>query len=176
MKIIIMMVSTMNGKITDTNDPDIYKWTSKEDKSAFMKYISKSSLIVMGRKTYEAAKNIIRLNKNQRRIVLTKDPHNYISDEVPGQLEFMSKTPKNLVKELNDEGYSQMLLVGGSTTNFQFLQEELVNEIHLTVEPLIFGSGVSFIDEAELKIQLQLKSMKRLNSRGTIVLKYKVLN
>ena len=52
MKVVMVAVVSANGKLTRGNDPDIYKWTSKEDQNFFFSLISKSKLIVMGSGTY----------------------------------------------------------------------------------------------------------------------------
>jgi len=41
----MIMVATLNGKITKGNDPDIYKWTSKEDKKYFSSLLKKNNLM-----------------------------------------------------------------------------------------------------------------------------------
>ena len=64
MKVIMVAVSSINGKITKGKDPNIYSWTSKEDSNFFFSLIKKHNLIVMGSKTYEAARRIIKHEKN----------------------------------------------------------------------------------------------------------------
>ena len=63
MKVIMMIVSTLNGKITKGIDPNIYKWTSKADQDYFFGYLKKNNLIVMGSKTYDIARNVMQLNR-----------------------------------------------------------------------------------------------------------------
>lgn len=170
----MMMVSTLNGKISKNNDPDIYKWTSKADQAYFFAYLKKNNLIVIGSKTYDSARNIIQLSKRQLRIVLTRNPQKYKSDAVPGQLEFTSESPKELVKRLCQKSYKKLLLVGGSNTNTLFLMNGLVDEIFLTIEPEIFGQGKLFILEKSLEVSLKLLSFIKLNQQGTLLLHYQI--
>lgn len=169
-----MMVSTLNGKITRNNDSDIYKWTSKADQDHFFKLLKKYNLIVMGSKTYDSARNIMQLSKRQLRIVLTRNLKKYQSDELPGQLEFTSESPKELVKRLCQKNYKKLLLVGGSYTNTLFLINGLVDEIFLTIEPEIFGRGKLFILEKSLEVSLKLLSFIKLNQQGTLLLHYQI--
>ena len=168
------MVSSVNGKITKGDDPNIYSWTSPEDKKLFFSMIKKHYLIVMGSKTYEAVKDNIRLEKNKLRIILTRNVQNYLKEAVSERLEFSDESPKTLIKRLEDKGYRTLLLVGGGQVNTFFLKESLVNEIHLTIEPKIFGEGKGLIGEELLDIPLKLISVKKLNNQGTLHLKYKV--
>lgn len=175
MKVIMIMLSSVDGKITKGNDQNIYTWTSSEDQKYFFSEIKKNNLIVMGRKTYEASKPVIKLEKGKLRIVLTHNPKKYFKQSVMGQLEFSDETPKELVKRLSTLGYKKILLVGGGNINGLFLKQNLVNELYLTVEPKIFGLGKSIIEGQLLNKSLQLINVKKLNKIGTLLLKYKII-
>lgn len=175
MKVILAMVQTVNGKITRGDDPDIYKWTSREDQEFFFSLRNKHKLIVMGSRTYEAAKHNIKLDNKRLRIVLTSTPKRYTKQEVEGSIEFSSLSPKPLIKNLNKRGFSTMLLVGGGEINKSFLKERLVDEVFLTVEPWIFGKGKCVISEGDFEQELKLIDMKQLNNKGTLLLHYKLV-
>ena len=174
MKVIMVAVSSVNGKTTRGYDPNIYSWTSKQDSKIFFSLIEKHNLIVMGGKTYEAARNIIILKKNKLRVVLTRNPEKYKREVVRGQLEFSSESPKDLVGRLEKQGYTEMLLVGGSGIYTAFFKNNLVDELHLSIEPFIFGRGKNLVLEEENVAELKLVSVKRLNKKGTLRLRYKV--
>lgn len=176
MKVIMVAASSLNGKVTKENDTNIYSWTSKEDSQMFFSLIEKNNLIVMGSKTYEAARKIIKHEKNKLRVILTREPKRYLREGIKGILEFTNETPLKLVKRLEGKGYKKMLLVGGGTINSLFLKSKLVNDIYLTLEPKLFGNGKSLIVDENLDISLKLISIEKINRQGTLFLKYKVLN
>lgn len=175
MKVIMVAVSSLNGKITRGEDPNIYPWTSKEDSNFFFSQIEKNNLIVMGSKTYDVVKKFIKHRKNRLRIVLTKNPNKYLSQTIKGMLEFANDNPLKLIKKLEDRGYKKMLLVGGGAINSLFLKHNLVNEIYLTIEPKIFGTGKNLIADEDLDLSLKLMNIRKLNTQGTLLLKYKVI-
>jgi dihydrofolate reductase len=175
MKIVLIMVSSVNGKITNAGDSDITSWTSEEDKKLFYDVKNSYNLIVMGSHTYEAGRKRMQLNPNILRIVLTKKTNSYAKETVPGQLEFTSETPGTLVTRLTGLGYKKLLLVGGGQINSAFFKEKLIDELHLTVEPTIFGSGKNLLSEINLHINLKLLSAQKLNRRGTLLLTYQVV-
>lgn len=174
MKITAISVSSANGRLTRRNEPDIHLWTSKEDAEFFSLKRSESRLIVMGSGTYEAEKSRIKPSKDKLRIVLTTTPNKYLKDKIAGQLEFSSQDPLVLIHRLEKKGYREMLLVGGSKIYSSFLKENLIDEIYLTIEPLIFGTGKPLFAEGEFDALLELVEVRKLNSRGTILLKYKI--
>jgi dihydrofolate reductase len=175
MKIVLAIVTSIDGKSTKGNFPPAI-WASNEDQKHFLSLISKYSLIVMGGNTYKSVRSDIRLSKNKLRVILTRNPKKFEKDNIPGQLEFSGESPRQLVKRLKFEGYKEMLLVSGAFLNTVFFKEKLIDELYLTIEPKIFGKGKGIIDNTEkLDINLKLISIKKLNSQGTLLLKYKVL-
>ncbi|MDP2586638.1 MAG: dihydrofolate reductase family protein [Candidatus Komeilibacteria bacterium] len=173
MKITMVMVCSVNGRITKGNNPDVYLWSSKEDKDFFLPLVKKSKLIVMGSKTYEAVRKNLDLSQNKLRIVLTKNPKKYSVQAIPGKLEFTNQTPASLVNRLRKLGHKSILLLGGGVINALFLKAKLVDELQLVVEPLIFGQGQLLVAEANFNTSLMLISHKVLNRQGTLLLKYK---
>jgi dihydrofolate reductase len=168
------MVSTANGKITREDDPTIYRWTSDEDKRHFEGMIATHDLIVMGSATYEAAKKVIRPVPGKKRIVLTRHPENYTQASIPGQLEFRNVNAEALVTECAGAGYNAMLLAGGGNVNAQFFAAGLVDELYLTIEPVLFGQGKGIVDDTLAHANLRLRECTRLNERGTLLLHYDV--
>lgn len=171
MKIIMAAVVSTNGKLTHGSDSDIYKWTSPEDQRFFFDLIAKNKVIVMGSGTYEAIQKRIKLDEKRLRIVLTRKPDKYKKEAVPGQLEFSSETPRQLINRLIN--YREILLVGGSQVYASFLKEGLVDEIYLTIEPVLFGKGKNLFAEGKFNSNLKLERLERLNKKGTLLLKYR---
>ncbi len=172
MNVTMVMISSVDGKTTRGNNPNVYLWSSPEDQRFFFSLIKKNNLIVMGRETYEASKKVIRLEEKKLRIVLTRNQKKYLKESIDGQLEFSNESPKNLIKRMSGSGYKKMLLVGGGTINGLFLKQNLVDELYLTVEPKIFGTGKDIVAGQLLNMKLKLISIKKLNKTGTILLKY----
>lgn len=174
MKVILVVAMSLDGKITRGDENDISKWTSQEDKDFFYGMISKNNLIVMGSGTYEAVKKNLKLDGKKLRMVMTRHPEKYKNNFIKDQLEFSSDSPTQLIDSLAKRGFKQMLLLGGSKIYGLFLKEKLVNEIYLSIEPKIFGSGKMLADFNELNITLKLQSVKKLNEQGTLLLHYLV--
>lgn len=172
------MVASIDGKTTkgDIGDPTV--WNSKEDRSLFSHKIINASLIIMGRKTYEQSRSLIRssLKPETLRIIMTRSPEKFQAEKVQNQLEFTDEDPSTLIERLEDEKCSDALLVGGANLNSNFFKANLVNELWLTIEPKLFGVGNGIIGEKETEISLELIESKKLNEKGTLLLKYKVTN
>lgn len=174
MKVTVIMVATINGKITRGDTTDIYSWTSKEDQDYFFTFIQKYPLVVMGSGTYEAIRKNIKPQSTRKRLILTSDPKRYQHEEIKGEIEFTNDPPQDLITRLEKEGYKEMLLLGGGKTNKSFFEAGLVNELFLTIEPRLFGKGKSLISDGQYELKLSLLSQRLLNDSGTLLLHYEV--
>jgi dihydrofolate reductase len=172
MKTIVVFVTTLDGKITKWNDPHVMRWSSAEDQAYFRKIWNESPLIVMGSRTFDF--DPIKPSPKSLLHIMSWKPARYNGKEVPGQLTFSDESPEALVARFQTD-YEQMLVVGGPTVATAFFQAGLVDELWLTLEPKIFGEGGNFAVGAELDINLSLISMEKVNDRGTLILKYRVL-
>ncbi len=168
------MVSTINGKTTKGNTPGTKNLASKEDQEYFFQTLQNNNLLIMGSKTYEAARDEIKLSDDRLRVVLTSRPDDYRHEAVTNQLEFTSDKPKIVLQKLEKRGYTQAILLGGARTNTDFFKERLVDEIWLTLEPKIFGEGNDLLSSVELDLDLQLLESEKLNDTGTLLLKYEL--
>jgi len=168
------MVTSVDGKSTKGNLPD-QSWASSEDQKHLSKLISENDLILMGGKTYEFAKSHIKPSEGKLRIVVTHDPEKFSDDAIAGQLEFTNLSIPELIQNLENRGFNRMLLLSGENLNKEFFENDLIDEIYLTIEPKIFGSGKGMIAEFSLDVNLQLMEMEKLNEQGTILLRYKVV-
>ncbi len=172
MKIILVFVSTLDGKITKWGDPIVKSWASQKDQDYFNQLWNNSRLIVMGSKTYDADR--LKPSPYHLFLVMTRVPSNYKKYEVLGQLKFTDESPAQLAARFRKEGQEQMMVVGGAHIATSFLKEQLVDELWLTIEPRIFGTGGNFVIDEKLDIDLRLISCEKINEQGTLITKYSV--
>ena len=165
MKITLMMAITADGKIAKNSNhfPD---WTSREDKEYFFKVSKEYGVIIMGDKTFYTLPGPLpgRLNVV---FTLNKNP-----EKIDG-VKWVSGEPVKILRELEKGGYTKALLGGGAFLNTQFLEKKLIDEIILTIEPKIFGQGLSLFNK-DFDINLNLIELKKLNENSFIV-RYRVI-
>jgi dihydrofolate reductase len=173
MKTILVFVSSLDGKVTKWGNADIKSWSSKSDQDYFKNKWNETRLIVMGSNTYNA--DPIKPSSNHLFVVMTRHPSDYKGNETSGKLEFTNESPQKLFARFEKAGNEFMLIVGGAQIATSFLKEQLIDELWLTIEPKIFGTGGSFVIEEKLDINLQLISCERVNKQGTLITRYSVI-
>jgi dihydrofolate reductase len=81
-----------------------------------------------------------------------------------------------LVTRLAADGIHQLAICGGASIYQQFLAAGVVNKLYLTVEPILFGSGIRLFNETTVDKKLQLISSRCLNDQGSLWLEYQLKN
>ena len=187
MHIFIIAATSIDGFLADKVDQNSTSWTSPEDFKYFSKRTKEAGVIVMGSNTYQTIGHPL---KDRITIVMTNHPESIpdskdiseIGNCLPaveaGKLEIghslftTSMTPQELAAFLADKGYHELAVCGGSSVYTQWMQSGLVQTILQTVEPYIFGSGISLFNQS-LHQSLSLVSTTKLNDH-TILNEYRV--
>jgi dihydrofolate reductase len=173
MKVTLAMVTSLDGRSTNSAHDGPAEWASAEDQAAFREQIATHDCIVMGSGTYEASRSIIKPSADKPRVILTHHPQRFAGEQQPG-LHFSADTPYVVIQKAKDSGLKSLLLVGGAETNARFFDLKLVDEILITIEPVLFGGGAAFTTALQNDVQLKLLSCKQLNARGTLLAHYSI--
>ena len=170
MRIIMAAAVSKDGFITKDGTNNVTEWTSKEDQEFFNLLRKSHPLFVMGSGTYDNVQP--KPSSAVLRVVLTSKPDNY-KQAVMGQLEFHNLTPMEFVLKYQDK-FESCLLLGGSQLYEEFLKNELVDEVILTVEPDNNVSGTTLLKSGS-PLSKYIKSEPKtsiLNKKGTLLKHY----
>jgi dihydrofolate reductase len=171
----LIAVQTLDGCITRHEAGGAGGWASAEDQRHFAQELAGCDCAVFGNGTYRADRDLIRprLRPGLLRMVMTRRPSapDLVADAVPDQLEFTDRSPADLLAQLERRGRRRCALLGGEQVYGRFLADDLVDELVLTVEPLLFGSGRRLVAEP-IERRFALADVERLNP-STLLLRYR---
>lgn len=161
------MAMSADGFITRHQDA-LVDWTSKEDKKHFVATTKAAGVIVYGKKTFDMHPKALpgRLN-----VVMTRTPD--VSKNVANELEFTNQEPLALLEDLERRGFKHVILTGGAEINSLFLKNALVDELLITVEPRVFGSGKRLFADMQTDVKLELIETNMLN-KHSVLLHYRI--
>lgn len=165
MKVILLMAITLDGK-TGKDSEHFVDWTEREDKKFFVQITKRAGVIIMGSRTFDTIGKPLPGRKN---IILTRNRQRKSQWD---NLVFTDQTPGELLKSLEKEGFSEAILAGGPIINTLFAREKLIDEVIVTVSPLIFGYGTSLFSE-EIAMELELKDVHR-RGKDLVAITYEV--
>lgn len=181
MYVLSVAVTSIDGYLTRHDGAGTSTWASPEDQTHFRAMLRSCDVSVMGGETYRAGAEAIRASVAaavaagtvvHRRVVWTRDSARYAGDSVAGALEFTSAPLPQVVAQLKSDGHRRCAVVGGGQVYGELLAADLVDEISLTIEPRLFGSGVRHSGEGFVMDRIfTLRSVERLNA-DTVLLTY----
>lgn len=134
----------------------------------FQKLMESIDAVVLGRKTYEVASTVPDPYPGKRVIVLSRS-----LDSVKAGMELYGGDLTELRIKLQKEGIKHLWVDGGSTIS-QFLSLQLVDEMTLSVIPIILGSGIPLFHVLSKEIPCRLISSQSYRS-GLVQLHYAIL-
>lgn len=162
MKTFIIAALTADGLVAKNTDHKA-DWTSRADKIFFQQKTKAAGVLIMGLKTFETLGNVPL--KDRRNII-------YSENKIEG-IETTSEEPKVLLARLEKEGVKEVAICGGVSIYNMFMASGLVDKIFFTIEPIIFGKGLSIFRE-DMETKLQLVDATKLEG-GAVVLEYNVI-
>lgn len=161
MKVFVIAAVSADGYIGSDSSHTSLEWTSKEDTKLFVRLTKEAGVVVVGGNTY---RTIGKALPGRRTIV-----YSHAKIEQAG-VETTSASPQELVARLEREGHTQLAVCGGQAIYDMFLRAGVVDELYLTVEPLLFGTGLPL---TTVRANLELLDTEKLND-NTILLHYKI--
>lgn len=168
MKFIAVAAMTLDGKIAKSKDHLSTDWTSEEDKIFFRKFLAECDAVLVGKNTYETAKGPL----SKRNCIVLSRTADQLARESE-RLIFINTDKTDLKKYIASRGYQKIAILGGSQVYTYCLENGLMDELYLTVEPVVFGTGIDlFASQKSLDKTFQLVSMEKLNEQGTLLLHY----
>ncbi len=170
MHVTLYMAMSVNGFIADNDDNEDF--LSHDGWDAFVELAEKAGVFMIGRKTYEVVlekyKDYGFMDVNADRIIVTSD-ENFTS---PDNFRVVH-SPKEAVQLAESLGHKQALLTGGATLNSAFMEDDLINDVILNVEPAIVGQGKSLFAPSNFARRLLFKSVDNRGD-GILQLHYEV--
>ena len=74
---------------------------------------------------------------------------------------------------LQNTAIETVAVLGGTQTYTYFLENDLLDELYLTIEPIIFGRGLNLFESTKDALaKFRLESTKQLNEKGSLLLHY----
>ncbi len=175
MFVILIAVVSLDGRITRRGESGP-GFASPEDQQWFPHALREFDCAVMGRATWDTAREqvIAETGRRRLRIVMTRNPAAHAIDAAADLVEFTSATPSAIVADLRARGLRKCALLGGGQIYGAFLDAGVVDGLWLTVEPVIVGGGTPLADGALAGsgARFALEEM-RLLAPSTLLLNYR---
>jgi len=145
----------------------------KGEDCGYSQFMAGIDILVMGRTTYEKVQSFGTWPYSHPVIVLSRNKIEFQND-LAQNISCSSESPNELCQRLAGEGAKRLYIDGGVTIQ-RFLASGLINDLTITVIPVVLGSGKSLFGKLEKDILLEHTSTKTFDF-GFVQLTYKVKN
>ena len=163
-------IARPDGSIDWLNDANAVV-PSGED-CGYCEFMKSVDVLVMGRNTFELALTFDAWPYEDKRVVVLSSNPLTIPVGLSSTVSASSETPDVLIERLSAEG-AQRLYVDGGITIQRFLAAGLIDDITITVVPVILGQGRPLFGPVQNDIPLVLVASKAFEF-GFVRVKYRV--
>ena len=135
-------------------------------------FMSTVDALVMGRATFEQVITFGAWPYGATPVFVLSSKPLELPDHVPDTVEQAAGSPAALLRHFDEKGFDHLYIDGGNTVQ-RFLAAGCVDEITLTLIPVVIGSGISLFADLPDDLHLECLEMKSYDF-GFVQLKYAV--
>lgn len=134
----LFVATSLDGYLAGPDDD--LSWLFTDQDYGFEDFFEEVDTLIMGRGTYEVVCGFGKWPYGDKaNVVVTRNPD--LEVDTPGTTVFSAALP-DLLKELEEDGAEKIWLVGGGELVRSFLSENLIDEIMVSLHPVLLGEGV----------------------------------
>lgn len=167
MKVILYMAISLNGLIAKSDDDT--SWISKEEWDSYSFTVRTAGNLIVGHRTYGILTKQPEFSefKDVKLVVVAQKDFQTLA-----QNHVVAHSPKEALKLLSN--FEQVVVAGGGALNASFVEENLVDEIFIDIEPIILGQGIPLFRDKDFERKLKLIGQKKITD-NEIQLHYEVI-
>lgn len=133
----LTVATSADGYISRSTDEPPQAWASLEEQALFFRDVEAADWAIMGRNTHQAADK-----PHRRRIIFSTSKQGW---QRPTQfwVDPENLTPGDLAAQVGAvHPLTNGLILGGTRVHDWFLAQNAIDKVHLTIEPVVFASGL----------------------------------
>lgn len=170
-KLIVYIAMSLDGYIAKPNDDlSFLSIVEKEGEDyGYADFVSTVDTVIVGRKTYDwVTKQFDFPHADKTAYIITRTPRPNI-----GKTVFYTGDLKELVLKLKSEQGQIIFCDGGAEIVNELLKQNLIDEMIISIVPILVGNGLSLFKSGRPEHQLTLISAKKFET-GLTQLHYKI--
>jgi dihydrofolate reductase len=131
----------------------------EQNDMGYESFIQGIDAILMGRHTFETVCGFDCPWPYKKPVFVLSNTLKSIPQPYADKAKLIKGPLKNVVDQLNSEGYNQLYIDGGKVIQ-SFLKEDMVDELIITTIPVLLGGGASLFGKLSAPLNFELVSSK----------------
>lgn len=167
-KVILYMAASVNGMIANENDNT--SWISIEEWNSYSEAVRKAGNLIIGHRTYDILTKQPEFSefKDVNIAAVATSPLELVDTEK----HIVVASPEAALEHFKDA--QEVVVAGGGILNASFMENNLVDELIIDIEPIALGKGIKLFNGNDFAKDLKLIETKKI-SDNEIQLHYQVI-
>lgn len=170
MKVTMYPAISLDGFVAKPDYDD--SWISDEDNDRYEQKVIECGCLLVGRKTYELFQDWFDNFGNGRVIVFVCTTDSKYKDKE--KVKFVQGSAKEIINKIEKYGFDELIVCGGGEINGLIAKAGLVDEIIVSVQPIVLGAGIPLFGSYKPELELEVISYNE-DIKGIIQNHYKVV-
>ena len=161
-KVVLFIAATLDGYIA--TEDDSLEWlfhVEGEGDNGISEFYDTVDTVIMGKRTYDWLLD----QEIEEFPYKDSDSYVYTTSDMPDNedVKFVNGKVSELVHELKEKKGKKIWIVGGGQVIHEDLEQGLIDEITVTVAPVILGKGIPLFEKGDYQYDLEFKGSREFN-------------
>jgi len=157
MKNYVYIATSLDGYIADTNKKLDWLPNPSEDLNLeinFPDFMDKVDAIVMGKNTFNMVCSFGGEWHYPKPVFVLSNSLKQIPENYKDKVQVIKGSIEDILKKIHSQGYKNLYIDGGVTIQ-NFLQKDLIDEMIITVVPILLGEGIPLFSKLENRLNFK---------------------
>ncbi|PAF16519.1 dihydrofolate reductase family protein [Terribacillus saccharophilus] len=160
-KLVLFIAASLDGYIATKEESLEWLFSVEgEGDNGYSEFYDTVDTVLMGKKTYDWVINHIEDFPYQNKACYVFTRSEVMDTE---HVQFIKDDIVSFTNQLKQQDGRNIWIVGGGELLSSFMKEKLLDELILTVSPVLLGSGIPLFKEGQYHADLTLKRTRRFN-------------
>lgn len=160
---------SLDGFIAKLNG-DSSSWVSQADEKRYQDEVKRCGAVIVGKTTYDQYKDDFDAYGKDVTVFVCTSKNSTDGDSV----KFLNGSAEEIIGEITNYGFDELVVCGGGEVNGMLAHASLVDEIVISVQPVVLGEGIPLFGSHRPHLNLQLLSVNQ-DIEGVVQNHYKVV-
>ena len=155
----VFIATSLDGYIADKNGGidwlDTFPEINEID-TGYTAFTDDIDALVMGRSTFEKVLSFGIEWPYHKPVFVLSNALSQIPEELTGKVHLVKGSLQTILAQIHEAGYFQLYIDGGAVIQ-NFLKEDLIDEMTITIIPVLLGEGISLFGELSKPLNFECK-------------------
>jgi dihydrofolate reductase len=168
-KVTLRVANSLDNYIARKDGSFDWILQSEDSSSSLAEFWKTIDAVLWGRKTYDLVKGKMPAYRGVKNYVFSRT----LKESADKGVELINGNASEFVQHLKHQEGRDIFVMGGGELSNSLFEAELIDEVSLTIHPVLLGSGIALFHGMKRQINLELIECKTF-SDGCVLVSYRL--